>query len=295
MTGRVIAFANRKGGVGKTTLTVAIAHALTAEFGKSVCVVDTDPQASATLALAGLDDFDAYQKYGFDRLLLDPALLKRSPKIDGYIFGQVSHLTDKPTVPLSLIPCSPALWKLEDRLLSGKVLYPSPKKAVATRYQKLMRILKSRFDYVLIDTPPGRTFLSDHVTKSADLIVVPSNTNPVAIWGLDIYEQELVKLGALKKARWLWTLMNTQANWKGSLQKFLGGSKVRAISRTETMVGDSDLENQLIFPRLTRIEFALADTRPKSFVSFYGQRESQIIGEIADYLMREIEKASDEQ
>ena len=75
--GHVIAFANRKGGVGKSTLTVAIAHALTAEFGPSVCVVDTDPQASATTALAGLVDLDSFQKYEFDKLLVDTMLMKR--------------------------------------------------------------------------------------------------------------------------------------------------------------------------------------------------------------------------
>lgn len=293
--GYVLAFANRKGGVGKTTLTVAVAHALTADHGKSVCVIDTDPQASATLALAGADDFVRFQKYGIDRLLQDPELSARTPKIDKYILAHVSHLTDRPGIPLSLIPCSPELWRLEDRMHAGKALLPTPKRLVAKRFLKLMSLLRKRFDFVLIDTPPGRTFLSDHVTKSADLILVPSNTNPVAIWGLDIYEHELVKLQALQRARWLWTLMNTQANWRAPLQKFLLRTKVPAISRTATQVGDTDLENQLIFPRLARIEFALSDARPKSFVAFYGQRESQIISEIAGYLMREVEGNAHEQ
>jgi cellulose biosynthesis protein BcsQ len=292
--GYVLAFANRKGGVGKTTLTVAIAHALTAEHGKSVCVVDTDPQASATLALAGEREFVQFQRLGIDKLLQDGQLSSRRPDIDRYIWGHVSHLTNRPDVPLSLIACSPQLWKLEDRLHAGKVLQPSPKRTISLRFQKLLKVLRERFDYVLIDTPPGRTFLSDHVTKEADLILVPSNTNPVAIWGLDIYEHELIKLRALERARWIWTLMNTQSNWQAPLQAFLSKTKVRAISRTVSRVGDTDLENQLIFPKLAKIEFALSDVRPKSFVAFYGQRESQMISEIATYLMREVESSKHE-
>ena len=53
MTGKLVAAVNRKGGVGKTTLVIAIADTIVSEFKASVIVVDADPQASASIALIG--------------------------------------------------------------------------------------------------------------------------------------------------------------------------------------------------------------------------------------------------
>ena len=53
MSGKIVAAVNRKGGVGKTTLVIAIADTIVSEFKSSVVVVDADPQASASIALIG--------------------------------------------------------------------------------------------------------------------------------------------------------------------------------------------------------------------------------------------------
>ncbi len=287
--GKVITVANRKGGVGKTTLVVALAHALTADEGKSVCVIDTDPQASATIALIGMT---ADSSKHLDALLTGRRLTARRVRAADCVIGQVSHLTNKPDVPLALIPCSPDFWKVEDRLRARQIMLPNPRAEVKKRLTKLMNALRASFDYILIDTPPGRTFLSDFVAKAADLVLVPSNPTPVAIWGLDIYETELNKLGVHSKARWLWTLTDGKEKWHDQISDFLERSHVRAMAKVQAGPAGTDIDDPIAFPRLKAFATAFGRYDPTTFARFYGSTESARVSELARYVMQAVEEVS---
>lgn len=292
--GRVITVANRKGGVGKTTLVVALAHTISADEGKSVCVIDTDPQASATIALIGVDGAKSHASKHVGALLTGPALRSGPVNVRNCVVGHVSHLTNKPDVPLSLIPSSPQFWQIEDKLRSGRLLLPNPRAEVKRRFEKLLRAMRSAYDYIIIDTPPGRTFLSDLVTKSADLILVPSNPNPVAIWGLDLYEKELEKLGRHDRARWLWTLTDAKVKWEPTVTAFLERSGIPAITRVSVAPDGTDIKDNIPFPRLKGFEFAFRDPdrTPTTFARFYGDAESARLSELARFVMKSAEEAS---
>ncbi len=289
--GRAITVANRKGGVGKTTLVVSLAHAITADEGKSVCVVDLDPQASATTALLGPRTRDL-EGMSIARLLIGRQLTGRTIDVSKITIGQVSHLTNKPGVPLALLPCSPELWRVEDKIRDGRVLLPNPKRAVRDRFQRIINALKARFEYVLIDTPPGRSLLSDSASKQADFILVPSNSDAFGTWGLDLYEQELTALGVQHKARWLWTLMDPRANWQRHIEAFIDRTHVRSISKTKSSVGASDFEDLITFPKLAPIGFAQGDWTPRTFVKMYGETGAARISEVAQYVMRTTEEVA---
>jgi cellulose biosynthesis protein BcsQ len=290
--GKVITVANRKGGVGKTTLVVALAHALTADEGKSVCVIDTDPQASATIALIGVDRALAHSTKHLGALLTGGRLSRGRVRAADCVIGQVSHLTNKPDVPLALIPCSPDFWRIEDRLRARQIMLPNPRAEVRRRLARLMMALRSSYDFILIDTPPGRTFLSDFVAKDADLVLVPSNPTPVALWGLDIYEGELNRLGVHHKARWLWTLTDGRERWQDQIRGFLERSHVRAITKPQGGPEGTDINDPIPFPRLSGFATAFEEREPKTFARFYGNNESVRVSELARYVMHAVEEIS---
>jgi chromosome partitioning protein len=154
----VIAFVNQKGGVGKTTTTVNLGAAL-ARSGRSVLVVDMDPQANATSALGreavpGRDIYD---------LLLDSV-------------PAAEAIVDTTAAGVLLIPSSRDLAGAEIDLV-----------AVAGREQRLRQALapiRDRYDYVLIDCPPSLGLLTVNALAAADEVIVPVQCEYLALEGL---------------------------------------------------------------------------------------------------------------
>lgn len=282
MTGaKIICVANRKGGVGKTTLLLCLAKTLTAEYGKRVCVIDTDAQGSATASL--VPDAESLLAHLFLEETLEHASLTRRTPLDTVRREQVNRIINRPDVPLSLVPCSPNLWKLEDRMRSGKVLQPNPSRRVQATFTKLLQLLEPHYDYVLIDTPPGRGLLSDIVTRSADLILVPSNPTKLSVWGLDIFVDELRKLKALSKARLVWTLYLDNQNWRDFAIAYEKASELLPLERTADSTDH--------FKRLAGIERGAVDHDPKMFRETFGEQGAQILSELAQRVITATEKA----
>ena len=158
-TTRILAIANQKGGVGKTTTAINLATALAA-IDKEVLLVDLDPQGNATTGVG-----------------LDPR--EQTASIYDVIIGQ-AHLLDavRPTaVPkLSLVPSSVDL--------SGAELELAP---LPRREAHLRRALDGQagtWDYVLIDCPPALGLLTLNALVAADAVLVPLQAEYYALEGL---------------------------------------------------------------------------------------------------------------
>ncbi|MBK6704133.1 MAG: ParA family protein [Caulobacteraceae bacterium] len=202
MSGRVIAAVNRKGGVGKTTLVIALADTIVSEFKSSVIVVDADPQASASIALIGPDQtlLRSQAKKSLASAIGATAS-GRTINVEDFVVQQVNRIRGRADIPLSLVSNGEELWDLEYELGSTEGV-PSAKSAMSA----LLTALKQQYEYVLVDCPPGQTHTSSAALAMADLIIsptVPDRLSKLCLEGLQRACKQPSHGGGTRKA-FLW-------------------------------------------------------------------------------------------
>ncbi len=157
---KVYTFANQKGGVGKTTTVISIGAFLSAQ-GRSVLVVDMDPQANATSSL-GLD------KHREDTTVYH-ALIEKAP------VAKIIKTTSRPR--LHVVPSSPILAGAEVELVGMF--------AREMLLQKALAPVLRHYDYVLVDTPPSLGLLTvNALTAADDGVIIPVQCEYLALEGL---------------------------------------------------------------------------------------------------------------
>ncbi|MCF0197770.1 MAG: ParA family protein [Bacteroidaceae bacterium] len=157
--GRIIALANQKGGVGKTTTTMNLAASL-ATLEKSVLVVDADPQANASSGM-GIDV--ANVEYSFYNCLLDG--------IDPH---DAIYTTD--INGLDLIPSHIDLVGAEIELPH----LPNREHIV----KKMLAPLREEYDYILVDCSPSLGLITVNVLTAADSVIIPVQCEYFALEGI---------------------------------------------------------------------------------------------------------------
>ncbi len=158
---RIYAFANQKGGVGKTTTVVNVAAAI-ADWGYRVLVVDIDPQGNATTSLG-----------------VAPRTLSSSiydVLVDRQVVAEVIRGTRWPG--LDVLPSAPALAGATVEL--NRI--PDPRERAARLNQVLSPI--TDYDYLLIDSPPSLGILTVNALTAARGVVVPVQCEYLALEGL---------------------------------------------------------------------------------------------------------------
>ena len=158
---QIWAVANQKGGVGKTTTTLALGRALCMR-NKRVLLIDLDPHASLTRAF-GVDEFPPPS--GVMELFADPP----------QSLGQLARPSQLPG--LSYVCAQAALATLERRSASVPGL--------GLALQRALRDPALEYDYVLMDCAPLLGLLMINALAAADRLVVPTQTEPLALHGLE--------------------------------------------------------------------------------------------------------------
>ena len=161
MTPHIYAFANQKGGVGKTTTAVSLSAYLAAK-GLRTLLIDIDPQANATSSL------------GFDKNALTVSTY--DVLIDNLPLPNVIQLTRR--VRLDLVPSGPPLAGAEVELVD----IPDREH----RLKQALPAIQANYDYILIDCPPSLGLLTVNALAAAQGVIVPVQCEYLALEGLSL-------------------------------------------------------------------------------------------------------------
>ena len=165
--GRIIAIANQKGGVGKTTTAINLSACL-AEKGQKVLAIDMDPQGNMTSGL-GLD---------VDKTIYDMIIGE----------SEIEAVIKKETIEnLDILPSNVDLSAVEIELIDVE----NKEFIVNNSIQKI----RDNYDFIIIDCPPSLSLLTINAMTTADSVLVPIQCEYYALEGLSqlIHTVELVK------------------------------------------------------------------------------------------------------
>ena len=168
--GRVIAVANQKGGVGKTTTVINLSACL-AEKGKKVLVIDMDPQGNTSSGL-GVD------KNNVENTVYE--LLLGECELNGCIIENVYD-------GLSIVPANVNLAGAEIELIGIPDQHYILKKHI--------EVVRGKYDFIIVDCPPSLNTLTVNAMSAADSVLVPTQCEYYALEGLSqlIHTIELVR------------------------------------------------------------------------------------------------------
>ncbi len=174
--GRIIAIANQKGGVGKTTTAINLSATL-AEAGQKVLAVDFDPQGNETSGL-GLE------KESLDQTVYE--LLIGECKLSDCIVKEIQPNLDLLPSNVNLAGAEIELLEMEDK---EKIL------------RGFLRRIKKNYDFIIIDCPPSLSLLTVNALVAADTVLVPLQCEYYALEGLNQMMKtiQLVKKGLNSK------------------------------------------------------------------------------------------------
>lgn len=157
--GRIIAVANQKGGVGKTTTTINLSACL-AEQGQKVLVIDVDPQGNTTSGL-GID------KNNTENTVYE--LMLGEASIDDCIYKSVMDDLDVIPSNVNLAGAEIDLIDIDDREYILK---------------KIVNSLKEKYDFIILDCPPSLSMLTVNAMTAANTVLVPIQCEYYALEGL---------------------------------------------------------------------------------------------------------------
>lgn len=186
-----LAVANRKGGVGKSTISVMLAHAFSAWGYKRVLLVDLDAQSNSSLILLGGSQWIETQRKSQNvAAFIEDRMYAMNPIAD-YIVNKVGDVTDaKGRIPaLSLLPGSLAFEDMQDELITHYSRHNTPfrqaKLKCANHFRQALGFAAPLADVVIMDCAPGLSNATAAALAIAGKVVVPFRPDAVSEYAVD--------------------------------------------------------------------------------------------------------------
>jgi len=257
----VIAVANQKGGVGKTTTTLNLGSAL-AELERRTLLVDMDPQAALSGAL------------GLDSRQLDPTLY--NVLIDSRV--PIQNVIQAVRPNLDLVPSNIDLAAAEVELVA----------TVGREYvlKEALGPVRDEYEYVLIDTPPSLGLLTINALTAADQVIIPLQCEFLAVRGmrflLDTIKKVKTKLNPGLKIRGiLGTMYNPRTRHAQEvvdvIRSIFGDRVFDVIIKSSIRFAEAPVAGQSILEYDPRHDGAMA-YRHLAEVIVHGEKASQPYG-----------------
>lgn len=202
----VVSLINRKGGVGKTTLTMALADHLSGLYRKKVLLVDLDSQANLTLAAVGEERWQELER---DKAtvadVFENVISRRQSTLHLETVARV-----KDAAAVKLIASTPRLADVEADAMEGDAEW---RRRVGSPYLVLQQQIGpvcDRYDFVLIDCPPSTGVITLNGLALSDGYLIPVMPSPVAVSGIEILTAriETFAKGLRRKLKRYGTIVN---------------------------------------------------------------------------------------
>lgn len=227
--GRVIAVANQKGGVGKTTTVINLAAYL-ADSGHRILAIDIDPQGNTTTGL------------GLEKSLIDASIYE--VLLEGAPIGEAVTATD--VVGLHVIPATMDLAGAEIELTA------LPDREM--RLKTALSSIRARYDFILVDCPPSLGLLTLNALTAADSVMIPIQCEFFALEGL----AQLLSTIELVRER-----LNADLQLEGVLLTMFDGRTNLAVQvAKEVQAHFTDSVFEAVIPRTVRLSEAPSHGQP---------------------------------
>ena len=192
----VVSVINLKGGVGKTTTTVALAETLSAQHGKRVLVIDLDPQTNATIIMIGEKRWREINDRGHTlATVFADALSAGPPRFDLASTLQRRASDVKNAETIDLLPSSLDLIDLQDRLAIAPIVGSHAYRPTDVLRRAIQSTVDG-YDVVLIDCPPNIGIITLNGLRMSDGYIIPTIPDFLSTYGIP---QIVTRVGAFSR------------------------------------------------------------------------------------------------